>query len=131
MTGLPPIYRRHLAAATGDVDELADVWEPDGTLDFPYAGSLGTPTRLVGIASITDYFRGLTGWSDWMFTDEVVRRVVGAAADDAEEFVVEMHGSADTGDGGRYEQDYVVRFATGPSGRIRWMREFWDPTRLG
>lgn len=128
MSVLPPVHRRHLQAATGDVSALVDIWEPDGTLEFPYAGSLGTPTRLVGIDAIIGYFAALTGWSDWEFSDEVVRRV--ASPDDGEEWVVEMHGSAATGDGGRYEQDYIVRFAVGSDGRIRWMREYWDPTRL-
>lgn len=128
MSALPPIHRRHLDAATGDVSALADIWEPGGTLEFPYAGSVGTPTALVGIEAISAYFAGLSGWSNWSFTDEVVRQVM--TDDGTTEFVVEMHASADTGDGGRYHQDYIVRFATGRSGRIRWMREFWDPTRL-
>ena len=128
MSNLPAAHRDHLAAATGDAAALTQVWEPDGTLEFPFADSVGTATRLEGIDAIVAYFHGLGGWSNWSFTDEVVRQIM--TDDGTTEFVVEMHGSADTGDGGRYEQDYIVRFATGPDGRIRWMREFWDPTRL-
>lgn len=128
MSELPEIYRRHLEAATGDVRLLDDVWEPDGVLEFPYAAAGGTAERVEGVAAMRDYFAALTGWSDWRFGDEVVRAVGGGHTD---EYVVELHGSADKGDGTRYEQDYIVRFGLSPRGRIAWMREFWDPTRMG
>ena len=122
MSDLPEIYRRHLAAATGDPAGLETVWEPDGVREFPYAPA-GSTARVDGVPAMIDYFTGLTGWANWSFTDEIVRGI-------GDEFVVEVHGSADRDGGGRYEQDYIVRFGVSPRGRIAWMREFWDPTRF-
>lgn len=120
---LPEIYRRHLEASVGDANALADIWEPDGVLEFPYASSLGTPTRLDGVRAMIEYFNGLTDWSNWAFRDTIVRPT-------GDEYVIEVHGSADRADGTRYEQDYIVRLGVSARGRIAWMREFWDPTRL-
>lgn len=121
---LPVIYRRHLDAAVDDPGALAEVWEPDGVLEFPYAGSVASPFRLEGVPAMVAYFRELTAWSGWDFRDAVVRKI-------GEEYVIEMHGSADRGDERRYEQDYIVRLGLSTRGRIAWMREFWDPTRFG
>ena len=35
-----------------------------------------------------------------------------------------------TATGAPYEQDYIVRFGLSERGKLAWMREFWDPTRM-
>jgi ketosteroid isomerase-like protein len=128
-TEVPQIYRDHLAAITGpEPASVRRLWEPDGVLEFPYAASLfGAALRLEGVDAIVDYFDGPPRFADWTFRDLVAWKVEGA-----EEYVLEMHGSSVVvATGAAYEQDYLVRFGIGASGRLAWMREFWDPTRLG
>lgn len=126
LTHLPDAYRRHLAAITGGSEEqLNDVWEPDGVLEFPYARALGRTSRLDGIDAIGDYFTGLAMFSDFSFDNwRVMSDHTGM------EWVVEVHGSAVLTSGEPYEQDYITRISISQRGRIAWMREYWDPTRF-
>ena len=128
-TTAPQVYLDHLAAVTGgDAETLRAAWEPDGVLEFPYAGSLGGPERLEGVEAIVDRFTGAGPgpFGTWAFRDVRAWEVAGGG-----EYVLEMHGSSTLEPSGApYEQDYVVRFGLAPGGRIAWMREFWDPTRL-
>jgi len=128
-TDVPQIYLDHLAAVTGpEPARVRDHWEPDGVLEFPYATSIfGKALRLEGADAIVDYFDGLGRFDGWAFRDLRAWKVEGAP-----EYVLEMHGSSVViATGLPYEQDYVVRFGVAESGRLAWMREFWDPTRLG
>lgn len=103
------------------------VWEPDGVLEFPYGESVGIPPRLEGIDAIVDYFSGLGVFGAWSFRD-----IRGSRVADSSEYVLEMHGSSTVkATDAPYEQDYVVRFGLSAAGKVAWMREFWDPTRLG
>lgn len=123
---IPPAYLGHLAAVTGpDPASVRQFWEPDGLLEFPYAGSVGSAARLEGIDAIVGYFDGLRTFRNWSFTGTRAWRIEGA-----DEYVLETHGSAVLiATGHPYEQDYIVRFGLAPGGRLAWMREFWDPTR--
>ncbi|MDO9352419.1 MAG: nuclear transport factor 2 family protein [Solirubrobacteraceae bacterium] len=123
---IPPAYLGHLAAATGpDPASVRDFWAPDGVLEFPYAGSVGSAGRLDGVDAIVGYFDGLRTFRDWSFEAMRAWKIEGS-----EEYVLETHGSAVIiATGARYEQDYIVRFGLTPDGRLAWMREFWDPTR--
>lgn len=128
MSDVPQAYLDHLAAVTGTgTAALEQCWEPEGVLEFPYATSVGTAQRLEGLAAIKGYFSGLgTFGGDWAFTDMHASKVEGG-----DEYVLEVHGSATvTETGSPYEQDYIVRFGLGPTGKLAWMREFWDPTRV-
>jgi ketosteroid isomerase-like protein len=124
---VPPAYLAHLAAVTGpDPRSVREHWERDGVLEFPYAGSVGSPGRLEGIDAIVGYFDGLRVFRDWSFRDTRAWRIAGA-----DEYVLETHGAATIiATGAPYEQDYVVRLGLSPAGRLAWMREFWDPTRV-
>jgi uncharacterized protein len=128
MNELPPIHRAHLEAITGDAPAtVRDVWEPDGVLEFPYAPADSPNRRLEGADAIVAYFDGPRRFRGWTFTDVRAGKLEGA-----DEHVVELHGSATLiATGAPYEQDYVVRFAVAPSGRLAWMREYWNPAALG
>lgn len=127
MTTLPSIYRDHLAAATApDAAALRRAWEPDGVLEFPYATSVGSPSLLEGIDAIERYFTELPLFGPFSFSDERAWRTGPG------EWLAELHGSSTVlADGSPYEQDYIVRFSVSERGRLSWMREYWDPTRLG
>lgn len=127
MSAVPQIYLDHLAAITGpEPASVRDAWRPDGVLEFPYATTIGGTPRLDGIDAIVGYFDGLTTFADWSFTDMRAWKV-----EEADEHLVEVHGAATiVATGAPYEQDYIVRFGLAPDGRLQWMREFWDPTRI-
>ncbi len=126
MIDVPDVYRAHLATITGPQPaRVRDHWEPDGILEFPYSGSVGTPGRLDGIDAIGDYFGGDSPFADWSFGELHAWKI-----QDADEYLVETRGSATLlATGAAYEQDYIVRFGLSARGRLQWMREFWDPTR--
>lgn len=120
------MYLAHLyAAGRGAGAELPAIWEPDGVVEFPYAGSVGTPQRLDGIDAIVGYFSSLGLFEPFTFS-AIEAWPVGDG-----EWFAELHGSTTMTDTGKaYEQDYVVRFRVAPSGRLAFMREYWDPTRI-
>lgn len=124
-TDVPPAFRAHLAAVTGDAEALRDIWAPDGVLEFPYAAAVGARERLEGIDALLDYFGGARRFRDWSFT-----RFRAIASGDGRAFAVEFHGSATVlATGARYEQDYISVVTLDADGRIAAMREYWDPTR--
>lgn len=126
MTPVPPVYLRHLAcAAAADGAGLRGIWSPDGVLEFPYARGADSPGRLAGLDSLVDYFDGLRLFGDFRF-GEISHWPLGD-----HDHLVEFHASSTLlRTGADYEQDYIVRFSTDRTGRLTWMREYWDPTRL-
>ena len=106
-----------------DVEAWLACLAEDAVVEFPYAGSVQRPTRLVGKAAIADYFRpGISLFQGLSFRD--LRVVPGADPDVA---VVEVHGTATiTTTGRRYEQDYVV-FVRTRDGLVVSYREYWNP----
>lgn len=127
MTDAPQVYRDHLATITGGHDvPLEALWEADAVYEFPYAESLGSAKRLEGIDAIKGYFTNLGLFGPFTFSGVSAWKVEGA-----DEYVLEMHGSSTVlATGAAYEQDYLVRFGISRAGKLAWMREFWDPTRL-
>lgn len=113
----------HLERLTTDVAAWLELFAEDAVVEFPYAGSFGTPSRLEGLAAIRDYFtRGLADFEGLTLSN--VRRLAGADPDAA---AVEAHGSATIrSTGKRYEQDYVM-FVRARGGRIVAYREYWNP----
>lgn len=126
MSGVPGVYLEHLAAAvSGDHAVLSRIWATDGVIEFPYAGSVGSATRLDGLEEIMGYFGGLGIFGEFVFGERRGWQLGGG------HWLVEMHASSTIlATGAPYEQDYVVRFRTGADGRLTWMREYWDPTRM-
>lgn len=114
----------HLELIGRDIARWLDLFADDAVVVFPYAASVGAPTRLTGKPAIAAYFGGTPGtFRDLRFRDE--RRFPGA---DPEQALAEVHGSARVGPEGRpYEQDYVMIVRT-RAGKIVEYREYWDPT---
>ncbi len=127
MSAIPQIYLDHLDAVTGsDPAAIRQAWEPDGFLEFPYGASIGGPERLQGVEAIVDLFGGPPRFTDLTFSDMQAWAIAGGP-----DYVLEMHGSGTiTATGASYEQDYIIRFGIADSGKLAWMREFWDPTRV-
>lgn len=129
MTAIPQVYLDHLNAVTGpDPASVRDYWEPDGIWEFPYSVSLmGSVMRLEGVEAIVDRFSGDSMFGDeWTFTDMRAWAIA-----DSPDYVLEMHGSSIVAaTGAPYEQDYIIRFGLAENGKLAWMREFWDPTRM-
>ena len=122
------MYRRHLeASAVGDEATLREIWDADGVVEFPYAPAVGSPERLDGIDRIVEYFTGLQLFGQFTFGTIDVWPL----GDARTHWLAELHASSVVLATGRpYEQDYIVRFSLGSSGRLEWMREYWDPTRF-
>jgi uncharacterized protein len=126
MENPPKILQEHLEAITTDAERLSAVWAPDGVLEFRYARSLGARDRLDGIDEIVAYFSPPRRFRDWSF--DGFRTVMDVSGDI---FVVEFRGTAIHLETGRpYEQDYVMVVELAADGRIKHLREYWDPTRL-
>lgn len=125
---LPAAFHGFLAGlAENDVSRVRGAWEPDGVLEFPYGGSSGVPAQLDGVEQIVAYLSDLQIFTDWSFS-----AVQGWGLEGSPQgFLAELHGSATVvATGAPYQQDYIIRFEVGPSGRIARWREFWDPTRF-
>lgn len=127
MSTVPEVYLEHVhAAAAAELDTLRRIWSPDGVLELPYAGGLGTPEVLRGLPAIESYFTDLD-----LFGPFEIETIEGWSTV-PDEWILEMHArSTVLATGAPYEQDYVVRFRLDDAGRLVWMREYWDPTRLG
>jgi uncharacterized protein len=126
MENPPKILADHLEAITTDAERLRTIWAPDGVVEFPYARSVGARDRLVGIEEIVAYFGPPSRFRDWSFN--AFRTTTGGSGGT---FVVEFTGTAVHLETGRpYEQDYIVVVEVSAEGRIKHLREYWDPTRV-
>ncbi|WP_224369006.1 nuclear transport factor 2 family protein [Hyalangium versicolor] len=113
----------HLELIGTDIERWLELFAEDAVVEFPYAGSLGVPSRLEGLEAIRRYFvetpkhfRGL------VFSN--IRRYL---TTDPEVAFGEVHGSATIASTGRrYEQDYIM-MVKARDGRISFYREYWDP----
>jgi ketosteroid isomerase-like protein len=114
----------HLELIGRDIARWLDLFADDAIVEFPYAASVGAPTRLTGKPAIAAYFGGTPG----TFRDLRFRDLRSFPSADPERALAEVHGSARIGAEGRpYEQDYVMVLRT-RAGKIVEYREYWDPT---
>nr|WP_242589682.1 nuclear transport factor 2 family protein [Corallococcus macrosporus] len=113
----------HLALIATYVERWLALFADDAVVEFPYAPSLGTPSRLEGIGAIRAYFAPITQhFQGLTFTN--VRRYPGA---DGQTGWLEVHGTATLQPGNiPYAQDYVMRMQV-RDGRIAHYREYWNP----
>jgi ketosteroid isomerase-like protein len=125
MSNPPQILVDHLDAITTDPQRLRPIWAADGVLEFPYARSVGARERLVGIEELVAYFGPPRRFRDWSFGN--FRTITSGSGT----FAVEFTGTAVHLETGRpYEQDYITVVELAADGRIKRLREYWDPTRV-
>lgn len=114
----------HLELVGADVERWLQLFADDAVVEFPYAGSLGGPTRLAGRDAIHRHFSTIVPqfFKDLVFSN--VRRYPSA---DPAFGMLEVHGAATIlPTGNRYEQDYLM-LARAVAGRLVFYREYWDP----
>ncbi|WP_223637685.1 nuclear transport factor 2 family protein [Corallococcus sp. EGB] len=113
----------HLALIATDVEQWLALFDEHAVVEFPYAPSLGGPSRLEGIDAIRAYFVPITKH----FQGLTCTRLQRYTTTDPEVGWMEVHGAATLQPGNiPYEQDYVMRVQV-RDGRIVHYREYWNP----
>lgn len=124
---LEEMHRTLIAKLGSDAEGLRALLAPDAVVEFPYAASLGAPTRHEGPDAIVRYFAevgGKYGFSNFRFSN--IRAY--PCADGASGWF-EMHGNADLPGGKKYEQDYV-QYLRLRDGKVVLYREYWNMAAL-
>lgn len=105
-----------------DMTAFAQLWAPDGTMEFPFAGP-GQPARLEGRAAVEEYLADYTQMLD-------VRRIVSQTrhqtlTPDTVIVEFEVEGVAVAAQQ-PYAMRYIAVITVGPDG-IRGYRDYWSP----
>ena len=110
----------------GDADGLADLFAPDGVMEFCFHGPVGTPVRLEGREAIREYSRQVMASPLRLETYEVTELY---QSQDPEVVIAEMRAQATlaTGRSITATSIQVVRIQ---DGRIALVRDFADPRIL-
>ncbi|RKG97750.1 nuclear transport factor 2 family protein [Corallococcus sp. CA053C] len=120
---LARVMDAHLALIGTDIERWLTLFADDAVVEFPYAPSLGMPSRLEGIEAIRAYFVPITQ----RFQGLAFAGVQRYPTTDPNVGWMEVHGSATLQPSHfHYEQDYVMRLHL-REGRIVRYREYWNP----
>lgn len=116
------LFNDLLAAFNQGADEVSSLFTDDAVIEFPYAATLGSPTRL----NKRQYGEHLTVILPEMpgiaFSETRICPLI-----ETDSYWAETHGEAViTGTGKKYEQDYVMYF-TVQDGKFSFYREYWNP----
>lgn len=116
------LFNELLAAFNQGAGEVLSLFADDAVIEFPYAASLGSPTRL----DRREYGEHLTAvlpqMPDIAFSETRIYPLVETGS-----YWAETHGEAViTETGNKYEQDYVMYF-TIRDGKFNFYREYWNP----
>ena len=116
------LFNDLLAAFNQGAPEVLSLFSDDAMIEFPYAATLGSPTRLnkreygEHLTAILPQMPGIT------FSEIRVYPLIETGS-----YWAETHGEAViTETGKKYEQDYVMYF-TVRDGRFSFYREYWNP----
>lgn len=103
-----------------------DLYADDVVMEFPYATSLGMPSRFEGKTAVIAYVRELNEALKGLTMRDMVYYSVDGQPDTV---FIEYFADAPTPGGNSYLQTYVnkMRFR---DGKLTYMREFWDPKRI-
>jgi ketosteroid isomerase-like protein len=125
MTIASDILLRHFQTLVDDPNQWQTLIADDLVWELPYAPALGHPARLSGRAEVLRHVAWFLGAvENFRFFDLTVY-----AFADPDEAVAEVKGEGLIKLTGRmYHQDYVV-FLRVASGKIAFLREYFDPTR--
>lgn len=105
-----------------DMDGFAQLWAPNGTMEFPFA-TAGQPLRLDGRSAVADYLSGYTDMLDVRAVASQIRH----QTDDPSTVVVEFEvdGVAVAAQA-PYRLRYIAVITVGEDG-IENYRDYWSP----
>lgn len=116
------LFNDLLAAFNQGAPEVLSLFADDAVIEFPYAASLGSPTRLnkrefgEHLTFILPQMPGIT------FSEIRIYPLIETGS-----YWAETHGEAVIRETGKkYEQDYVMYF-TVQDGKFSFYREYWNP----
>jgi len=115
------IFKKLLKAFNQSAKDVIALFDSEANVEFPYASSLGTSSKL----SLIQYYNYLKGGLSKMpvihFEKIKLYQV------DENTYWAEVHGSAQIPSTGKlYQQDYVMYF-TLKDGKINFYKEYWNP----
>jgi hypothetical protein len=118
--------RRHLLLS-GDIDGFADLFAPDGVIEFAFHGPSGTPVRIEGREAIRAYSRQIMTSPLRLEDFEVVELY---QTQDPEVAITEMRSTATLTTTGRSFTATSIQILRIREGRIVLFRDFADPRVL-
>jgi uncharacterized protein len=121
------LARRRQLMLDGDADGLADLFTPDGVIEFTFHGPPGTPVRLEGRAAIREYSRSVMASPLRLEAYEVAELY---QARDPEVVIAEMRAKATVTTTGRSITATSIQVLRIRDGQIALFRDFADPRLL-
>lgn len=117
------LAEKMLHALCGDRRFFWENADPDIALEFPFAASIGMPTRVAGRENVEPYIDQI----DTLLPGLTFRDVRLMPLADPDTVLLEYRGASPAANG--YEQNYItiMRFA---QGKLVLYREYWDTTEL-
>lgn len=116
------LFNDFLAAFNRGAREVSTLFTDDAAIEFPYAASLGSPTRL-NKREYTEHLTNILPQMPGILFSET--RIYPISETDS--YWAETRGAATITDTGKkYEQDYVMYF-TVRDGKFSFYREYWNP----
>ena len=115
------IFNQLLNAFNQSADEVVALFHHEAVIEFPYAPSLGTASKL-NFKEYHNYMKGaLSHMPGIHFENARVYQV------NKNTYWAEVHGEAHIPSTGKlYQQDYVIHF-TLKEDKINFYKEYWDP----
>lgn len=105
-----------------DMEGFAQLWAPDGTMEFPFAAA-GQPERLDGRSAVADYLSGYTQMLDVRAVASQMRHQTGDPSTVIVEFEVDGVAVAAQKP---YRMRYIAVITVGADG-IENYRDYWSP----
>jgi uncharacterized protein len=121
------LARRRQLTLSGDADGLAELFAPDGVIEFVFHGPPGTPVRLEGREVIREYSRRVVKSPLRLESYEITEL---HQTSDPEVVVAEMTATATVTATGRPLSAISIQVLRIRDGRIALMRDFADPRLL-
>ena len=125
MTIASDLLQRHFQTLVGDNAQWQELIADDIVWELPFAPALGHPARLTGRKEVVHHITWFLGaLENFRFFDLKVypfADLEGAVAEVKAEGLIKLTGRI-------YHQDYVL-FLRAAGGKIKFLREYFDPTR--
>jgi uncharacterized protein (TIGR02246 family) len=121
------LARRRQLLLSGDTDGFADLFTPDGVIEFAFHGSPGTPVRIEGREAIRAYSRQVMASPLRLDDFEVVELY---QTQDPEVAITEMRSKATLTTTGRALTATSIQILRIRDGQIALFRDFADPRIL-